>query len=309
MSELFISFLPYGIGMSFLIIIFWIIKVFLNKRKIVYKALWLTISFIYTLPLIRYIAEYKNIYYSHTELKENNNIEYNNIWISFLYANIYYKNNDISSLIEQIQSRDPDIILLVEYTKAHNEMLTKIIKEKYPYMSRYVGWKGYDWDVIYSKYPVEKIKHWIYPWSFSHVSISYKEEIIDFALIHTSAPVSKHFFNMRNEQIKDLSGLMSEYYKNNDNKKNIILLWDFNLTPWSFYYKDFNSNMNNIWLYNITNNILKTNYNSLVPYTRCHQEARMFCSHIDHIRSNNNNMILEKVSINWSDHYWFFWKI
>jgi endonuclease/exonuclease/phosphatase (EEP) superfamily protein YafD len=74
------------------------------------------------------------------------------------------------------------------------------------------------------------------------VSIKYNSKNIDFALIHTSAPVSQHFFNMRNQQLSDLSNLMTKYY-NTKKDQNIILVGDFNLTPRSHYYKSFATSM------------------------------------------------------------------
>jgi hypothetical protein len=119
----------------------------------------------------------------------------------------------------------------------------------------------------------------------------------DFALIHTSAPVSKYFFTMRAEQLENLQELMIEYYKNTYQKTPIVLLGDFNLSPRSWYYKPFNEKMKTIGLHNITTNITNTQYNSLVPYTRCHQQAPYLCSHIDHLRSNDKNILLEKITI------------
>jgi endonuclease/exonuclease/phosphatase (EEP) superfamily protein YafD len=58
-----------------------------------------------------------------------------------LYANIYYKNKDFSGLVSTIENYQPDIVLLVEYAKIHDEVLTPLLKEKYPYVSRYVGGK------------------------------------------------------------------------------------------------------------------------------------------------------------------------
>lgn len=229
-------------------------------------------------------------------------------WLSFLYANIYYKNKDFSGLVSTIENYQPDIVLLVEYAKIHDESLTPLLKEKYPYVSRYVGGKWYDGDVIYSKYPLEKIKHTVYPWSFSHVNIEYNKKSIDLALIHTSAPVSQYFFTMRNEQLDDLSNLMSEYYNKRSDQK-VILLGDFNLTPRSDYYKPFDTSMKLLWLSNITTDIASTQYdNKFLPYTRCHEQASYVCSHIDHIRSNTS-IKLQKITIPWSDHYGFIGNI
>ncbi len=305
MSELLLSFLPYGIGMSFLIIIFAIINSIVKR-----KSLWICITrsiiaISYILSCIRYLSMYISTYYTYTD-EPKTSLPSD---ISFLYSNIYYKNKSLSWLIQTIERERPDIILLVEYTKQHNEILAPLLRHDYPYVSRYIGGKWYDGDVIYSRYPLQKIQHDIYPGSFSHISINNWWKEVDFALIHTSAPVSEHFFTMRNEQLNNLSMLMSEHYKNINPNKNIILLGDFNITPRSYYYQEFSTQMDVIWLYNMSNNIIYTQYNNLIPYTRCHEQAQYLCSHIDHIRSNNANISLEKINIPWSDHDGFVGKI
>jgi hypothetical protein len=65
-----------------------------------------------------------------------------------------------------------------------------------------------------------------------------------------------------------------------------------------------------LWLSNITTDIINTRYdNKILPYTRCHEQAPYMCGHIDHLRSNNKNISLEKITIPWSDHNGFIGKI
>ena len=176
--------------------------------------------------------------------------------------------------------------MLVEYSKYHDENLTKIIKKDYPYISRYVGSKGYDGDIIFSKYPLKKIDHTKNPGSFSHISITYKDKNIDLALMHTSAPVSKKFFTMRNNQLQDLSNILSLYYADKP-ERNIILAGDFNLTPRSVYYKPFEDSLQKLGLYDITLDRKSTLYDRPIPYTRCLEQGQFLCAHIDHIWTTN----------------------
>ena len=77
---------------------------------------------------------------------------------------------------------------------------------------------------------------------------------------------------MRNEQLNELSNLMTQYYNNKPQQK-VVLLGDFNITPWSSYYKEFDKTMHTIGLDDITTKITATQYDSLFPNTRCHQQA------------------------------------
>jgi endonuclease/exonuclease/phosphatase (EEP) superfamily protein YafD len=306
-SEVIISFLPYIILADSMIVILCVFSLFFSKNKIRLINLIIIICFYIWTGWI-YYHQYSTLYQDIATLS-NNETQAKQSGLSFFYGNIYYQNNNFSGIISNIKANNPDIVLLVEYAKIHDENLSPLLKKDYPYVSRYVWGKWYDGDVIYSKYPLTKIKHVVYPWSFSHVSIEYMNTSYDFALIHTSAPVSQHFFNMRIEQLDNLQQLMTEYYKNTYKKTPIVLLGDFNLSPRSWYYDWFNQKMKTIGLEDITMNTTHTTYYTTIPYTRCHEQASWICSHIDHIRSNDNNISLQKITIPWSDHYGFVGKL
>jgi endonuclease/exonuclease/phosphatase (EEP) superfamily protein YafD len=50
---------------------------------------------------------------------------------------------------------------------------------------------------------------------------------------------------MRNEQLNELATLMTDYYTTKKEQQ-VILLGDFNLTPWSSYYKKFDETMHKL---------------------------------------------------------------
>jgi endonuclease/exonuclease/phosphatase (EEP) superfamily protein YafD len=303
-SELLFSFVPYALVINSIIGLISLYKT-IQSSSIYKKIIRSIICICYIVPLGSQIQDYHDSY----DNTNNPLIEsQKSVWLSFFYANIYYQNKNLSWLIETIQRDDPDIILLVEYTREQNEVLSSSLRSTHPYVSRYIWKEWYDGDVIYSKYPLEKIKHTVYPGSFSHISITYDNKQVDFALIHTSTPVLPTFFHMRNKQLNDLSMLLWDYYKRSQIDKNIILLWDFNITPRSQYYRIFDTTMNSLWLYNLSTDTQSTYYESIVPYTRCHQYAKMFCAHIDHIWSNIP-IQLKRVTAPWSDHYGFVGEI
>jgi endonuclease/exonuclease/phosphatase family metal-dependent hydrolase len=203
--------------------------------------------------------------------------------------------------------------MFVEYAKIHDDALSDILDKEYPYKNRYVGGKHFDGDIILSRYPIKKIEHQVLPWSrsFTHVRLKKENVPLDIALIHTSAPVSSELFDQRNQQMDKLIEILWEYYTGNNNisDRNIIVLGDFNISPRSPYYTTFNTHAKNIWLYNISTNIHNTLYNEIFPYTRCHSDLPIICSHIDHIRSNNTGLSLQHIQIPWSDHDGFIGSI
>lgn len=304
-GELVISFLPYLILIAtvFSLVSWYYVWYAWYKRAPWRKILWWTVVVILHALIVKYYSELLIDQYP-TIISQNQTPTLSGY--SFLYANIYYKNENYSWLLSTIDQYQPDMILLVEYAKQHDEVISPILKQRYPYVSRYVGGKGYDGDVIYSKHKLTTIKHTSYPWSFSHVSITLNQKTIDFALIHTSAPSSYHFFQMRNDQLGLLSWLISDYIQENSNLSNTtILLWDFNISPWSAYYHPFDQAMRQLGLQDISSDLTKTQYISKMPYTRCHELMPIACSHIDHVRSNSSQLHLTQIKIPGSDHNGF----
>lgn len=307
-SELIISFLPYSITGHFLVVLvvllWWTWRP--SNRKQTIAVFLISLS---TLCLGWYqYNDYQSIYKLPTPTITTENTSQN---ISFLYANIYYKNNNFSWLLTTIQQINPDIILFVEYAKIHDDALKTILSQEYPYRNRSIGAKHFDGDVIYSRYPLSKIEHDIPAgsWSFSHVEIEKNDRKFDIALIHTSAPVSNGFFAMREQQMDKLYDILSQYYIwDTLTKRDLIVLWDFNVSPWSPDYTKFDKEMKGLHLHDITTDLSKTDYKTPFPYTRCHQSIGIACSHIDHIRSNRSNLTLQRIDIPGSDHDGFIGK-
>ncbi len=298
-QELLVSFFPYMfITDILLVIILGIIWIYHHKRRFIIFIILLS-----WLGVCSYL-KINTIYHSTTPFDQKSTTES----LSFFYANIYYQNNQIDSLLNTITQKNPDIIMLVEYSKTHDELLTPILQKDYPYISRYRGSKWYDGDIIFSKIPMKSIDHTIRPWSFSHVTLTIHNHILDIALIHTSAPVSQHYFTMRATQLEELDNLLQSHYTREQLQwRDLIVLGDFNLSPWSSYYThQLQIPLQQLWLTNITTDLSRTSYISQLPYTWCYKDLPFICSHIDHIWSSNADIKLQQIIVPWSDHTWFY---
>lgn len=303
--DLGVSFLPYFIVIDSSIL-FVITMMGFKKTNIFYWVV--TVLYIGTLSYLSY--SYYTQYYIIHELS-NQNIVQSNTWeahtLSFFYGNIYYLNTGYNELLYELTQDDPDIIMLIEYSKYHDQYLTPLLQLDYPYVSRHVGWKGYDGDVIFSKYPLENIDHNSNVGLFSHVNINIDEtNFLDITLIHTSAPIAPYYYRIREQQFEKLTSTLSDYYSGDNKNNNILVLGDFNVSPWSASYNNLNQKLEELDLYNITSQIYQTNFNRLVPYTRCLQEINRLCSHIDHIRWNMSTISLAQKTISGSDHLGFY---
>jgi endonuclease/exonuclease/phosphatase (EEP) superfamily protein YafD len=160
-------------------------------------------------------------------------------------------------------------------------------------------------DVVFSKIPLENITetHLVdaWSWNYSYMKILCEEcgSWVDLFVIHTAAPISYKNFNMRNNQINKLK---SDFIKQQNVWTPTMIIWDFNLSPWSYYYKQLvkNRNMKNSLSFQSPN------------YTRSLLQQWIFRSHIDQLfispEIRISNIKIENLS--WSDHRSFtfsFW--
>ena len=301
-SELAISFIPYIITFCLLALI---IEIYIiihesrrrRKNKSIKIFLTILISIITIWIWTLYTTEYFWFYNNNDESIRLNKNE----WIKVFYANILYKNTDYTSLQKKIEQEDPDIVILVEFSDEHEDEMKEFFKENYPYMNRNSRSTMLAGDVVFSKIPLENIteNHLVsaWSWNYSYMKIECNNTIencetwIDLYVIHTAAPVSIKNFQMRNAQ---LNKFKSDFIKNQDPSKPIIIIWDFNLSPRSYYYKLFNKDLKMLnWL----------SYQS-PNYTRSLLQQWIFRSHIDQLFISSK-IKLSKVLIEdlvWSDH-------
>ena len=305
-SELAISFMPYIIWFCIILLtieIFLIIHLCRKKNKYKSKIILLTVLltsltfWVWTL----YSLEY---FWFYNQNDESSRLKNNEEWIKVFYSNIYYKNIDYKSLQEKIEQENPDIVVLVEFSDNHENEMKKFFKENYQYMNRNSRSTMLAGDVVFSKIPLKNITetHLVEAgarnYSYMRIFPDGYETWIDLYVIHTSAPVSLKNFKMRNTQI---SKLKSDFLLNNLNNKTIVI-WDFNLSPWSYYYKQLTSDRNML-------NGLR--YQS-PTYTWSLFKHKIFRSHIDQLFISPWIKISEVniEDLEWSDHRsfsFYFW--
>ena len=277
-AELAISFVPYIIWFCILALI---IEIYLiiheSKRRRKHK--WIKIFFTILVTIITiwiwtlYSSEFFWFYNQNNESIHLNN---DNEWIKVFYANILYKNTDYKSLQQKIIDENPDIVIMVEFSDDHEDEMKEFFKENYPYMNRNSWSMTLAWDVVFSKIPLKNITetHLVeaWAWNYSYMKILCEEcnDDVDLYVIHTAAPVSIKNFDMRNNQIYKLK---SDFTKEQNIWTPAIIIWDFNLSPRSYYYKYLTKNRNML-------NALSFQSPS---YTRSLLQQWIFRSHIDQL--------------------------
>ena len=277
-AELAISFVPYIIWFCILALI---IEIYLiihySKKKTKHKSskIFLTVLVIILTIWIwtLYSLEY---FWFYNQNDEFNRLKDGEEWIKVFYSNIYYKNTDYKTLQEKIEQENPDIVVLVEFSDDHEDEMKEFFRENYPYMNRNSRSTMLAGDVVFSKIPLKNITEthlveaWARNYSYMKIFSDEYEDWIDLYVIHTSAPVSYKNFEMRNAQIRKL---LSDFLKHHANWTPAMIIWDFNLSPWSYYYKQFTKHINML-------NALSLQSPN---YTRSLHEQWIFRSHIDQL--------------------------
>ena len=300
-AELAISFVPYIIWFCILALS---IEIYLiiheSKRRRKHK--WIRIFFTILVTILTiwiwtlYSSEFFWFYNQNDEwihLTDEN-------WIKVYYANILYKNTDYESLKQKVIEENPDIVILVEFSDEHEDEMKDFFKENYPYMNRNSRSTMLAWDVVFSKLPIEDAYttwiEWRWNRKYSYIQIECEDSKLecknnfDLYVIHTAAPVSVENFEMRNNQLEQL---WSDF-RHKDNSNPTVVIWDFNLSPWSYYYKELIKNRN------LKNALSFQNPN----YTRSLLQQWIFRSHIDQLFISQKIQISEiKIeNLSWSDH-------
>ena len=300
-AELAISFVPYIIWFCILALI---IETYLiiheSKRRRKHKLIKIFFTILITIITIWIWTLYSSEFFWFYNQNDESIRLTSEDWIKVFYANILFKNTDYKSLQEKIIEENPDIVIMVEFSDDHEDEMKDFFKENYPYMNRNSRSTMLAGDVVFSKLPIENsYTTWIeWKWNrkYSYIQIECEdsqlecEDNLDLYVIHTAAPVSLENFEMRNNQLEQL--WLDFKQKNKENPT--IVIWDFNLSPRSYYYKKL-----------IKNRDLKNALSFQNPnYTRSLLQQWIFRSHIDQLFISHEIKISEIriENLTWSDH-------
>ena len=179
-----------------------------------------------------------------------------------------------------------------------------------------------------SKYPITNF-HSIFKqtsaWKYWYFMVEKDSIPYYFYLIHTSSPTSYFDFKKRNQQLNIIKKeFFLEHENSRDEDAKIIMIWDFNLSPWSHYYKTFVNDFQ--WKFrNITRSVPMLFTRNLSEMLKIHKDFTflptrfrkyiwyfpILWSHIDQAFVTNSLKVknFKKIHIDWSDHDWFVFEI
>lgn len=152
--------------------------------------------------------------------------------LKVLFSNVMKFNNDPSRLLKLIEKEKPDIIGIAELTPVFSKAFEGL-KESFPFRAVFPATTGFGIG-LYSKY--ELFDPMIVTLSndipFIKSRFFWNGKFLDLFVVHLLPPVTPTWFDQRNTSLEELSTFIRK-----DNPT--VVMGDFNLTPWSAFYKHF----------------------------------------------------------------------
>lgn len=290
--ELAISFLPYIVAFHIFLVGYWLPKLFIfqwNRR-------WFGLSVLHLLGFIYFILPVFN-FYNQSDLTGS----LSDTGMTILYANISKQNHNYTWLIDMIQSKNPDVVMFVEFADHHDIHIKSFLSENYPYINRTSRSKKFVGSMVFSKYPVDDLADDFVKgaWRYGYFRIDAPVGPQYVYLVHTSSPISPLNYRMRNEQLINVTDHISTHSASRESDIPVLLLGDFNVSPWSVFYGRFVENLQDF-----------SNISSRFPiaFTWRLRWLPVFWSHIDHVFSTYPDRIwyIEQVDVPWSDHLGYY---
>lgn len=162
--------------------------------------------------------------------------------IKLLNFNAYFRNKDSKGFLEYVSQEQPDVIVVEEFVGL-GEDVERSLKSHYKYSGPHITKPENEttnhpnYIFIFSKFPfqLKTFKHWDFgdrnP-PMAHVELTIEDTKIDLIAVHMHWPY--------NAKLKAQGlGWLSEYLKPLTNP--VLLVGDFNLTPWSDALLEFTS--------------------------------------------------------------------
>lgn len=304
-SELFLSFLPYRSALFFFGLFLSLVFLRRYMRSIsLWKILpwWYKLSGLFSLcfaVLFFLSSSQVSHFYTQNALLQNSGDS-----LTVLFANIHKNNAQYTWLQDLIIRTDPDLILFVEFANHHYEYLKPFLKARYPYTNSTTWNKQFIGSMVFSK---QKIENWAdnFPQGmrrYGYFSLYLKDRPYYFYLIHTSSPDSYAHFVMRNAQIATFDKDFAAHAQQRPEWSPIVVVWDFNTTPWSAYYSD---------IERVFSGTL-TNVGSTLPFLRTWKLSLfpLIQAHIDHVWASSGNIqSIMSLPVLGSDHSAYLFEV
>src|SRR3989339_350749 len=155
--------------------------------------------------------------------------------LKIFFSNFYKNNYHTSLLLKQIEKENPDFVGIVEFNE-QQKLGFEPLNENYPYSADICRNDGFGL-AFYSKFPFEKIYQSLFEnQPFFILKILQPQKTFHVTIAHPPPPKAINEAKIFQEQLKELT----EQIKGKD----MIVIGDFNASPWCYHFQKFLKNTN-----------------------------------------------------------------
>jgi endonuclease/exonuclease/phosphatase (EEP) superfamily protein YafD len=205
--------------------------------------------------------------------------------------NKLYSNTNYTEIDKKIIEQNPDLLAITEMKRVDKEHIPSL--NNYPYFLMKDARDGATIS-IFSKFPLEENNN-----SFSSnfvlpIKATINDNELNIFVLHPLPPATNKWTKERNEELISLAN-----HINSLPNDTVILMGDFNLSPWSKSYKNITAKMPNMKNVAQGNGIHFTWHGSIIQ------------TQIDHIFVGKNRNVSEfnSAKVNGSDHNFIWTKV
>ncbi|MEM7726721.1 MAG: endonuclease/exonuclease/phosphatase family protein [Cyanobacteria bacterium P01_A01_bin.45] len=216
-----IQYLWVSIIITGLLLLFWWRKI-IKKKSLFVTLFCLSLMFI-SLNAVEIIPWY----FSHSQQidqKTENQVK-------LLSFNVNIENRQYQNVLNVVQEKNPDIALFLEVDDIWVNKLKIGLNERLPYSFKTPVGRS----VLFSRLPLKDVQGDILKSNRHNIfaTIEINKKPIQFIGTHPLVPIQRNTLRIRNQQLEVLARFVKKQ------TKPVIVLGDFNLTPWSPYYRKF----------------------------------------------------------------------
>ena len=219
--------LQYFIFFLFCALVFW----FANYHaRAVIALVFLLATFSNLIP---YLPHYN---YSASRVSGVEKIEKKSPQVRVMFYNMYIANSRYEEIAEVIQVEKPDVLIITEIAQISYTNLEKLLADVYQYRYFETGFPDYFDMAIFSKLPITNFQvHYLAREKNPTLDMTVKLGTKSLRVLsaHTRSPMGKDKTEIRNEHLTALANIISGV------DGALMVGGDFNITPWSVYFKDF----------------------------------------------------------------------
>lgn len=163
--------------------------------------------------------------------------------LSITFANVLTANKSYEAIIPDLFADEPDVIVIVELSSVLADRLKAKMSATHPFTTLYTEDRGNFGIGLVSRYPLANIDRFTLNTDIQSIAATIqlpRGRSVRLFATHPLPPIGESNFRLRNEQLTLLAARIKAFTSKQAGTP-IVLVGDFNLTPWSPHFNDFQS--------------------------------------------------------------------